>query len=134
MTLNQRRNRMLWDRMEEQDRGPENEAGRKNELHRVIEKLEICHKNSKKNNKEQLTAYKNQMIHQKLRQKLNRIIWRPCDKLQKIPGIKRCAVYPDFTNQSRARRQQIGSRRNNETSGTEIYNGSENDRHRKNQR
>ena len=43
---------MLWDRMEEQDRGPENEAGRKNELHRVIEKLEICHKNSKMNNKE----------------------------------------------------------------------------------
>ena len=38
MTLNQRRNRMLWDRMEEQDRGPENEAGRKNELHRVIKK------------------------------------------------------------------------------------------------
>ena len=37
-TLNQRRNRMLWDRMEEQDREPE-ETERKNELHRVVEKI-----------------------------------------------------------------------------------------------
>ena len=39
MTLNQRRNRMLWDRMEEQDRETEKETKRRNELHRVIEKI-----------------------------------------------------------------------------------------------
>ena len=39
MTLNQRRNRMLWDRMEEQDRETEEKTERRNELHRVIEKI-----------------------------------------------------------------------------------------------
>ena len=48
MTLNQRRNRMLWDRMEEQD-GEAEENERRNELYRVIEKSETCHKNRKKN-------------------------------------------------------------------------------------
>ena len=38
MVLNQRRNRMLWDRMEEQDRETEEETKRRSELHRVIEK------------------------------------------------------------------------------------------------
>ena len=39
MTLNQRRNRMLWDRMEEQDREPEKETERRNELHQVLEEI-----------------------------------------------------------------------------------------------
>ena len=39
MTLNQRRNRMLWDRMEEQDSETEEETERRNELHQVIEKI-----------------------------------------------------------------------------------------------
>ena len=40
MTLNQRRNRMLWDRMEEQDgEAEEEETERRNELYRVIEKI-----------------------------------------------------------------------------------------------
>ena len=49
MTLNQRRNRMLWDCMEEQDGEAEEENERRNELYRVIEKSETCHKNRKKN-------------------------------------------------------------------------------------
>ena len=39
MTLNQRRNRMLWDCMEKQDREPGEETERTNELHWVIEKI-----------------------------------------------------------------------------------------------
>ena len=39
MTLDQRRNRMLSDRMEKQDRETEEEDERRNELHRVIEKI-----------------------------------------------------------------------------------------------
>ena len=38
MTLNQQRNKMLWDRMEEQDGEAEEETERRNELYRVIEK------------------------------------------------------------------------------------------------
>ena len=38
MTLNQRRNRMLWDSMEEQDGETEEETERRNELYRVFEK------------------------------------------------------------------------------------------------
>ena len=38
-TLNKRRNRMLWDRMEEQDGEAEEETERRNELYRVIEKI-----------------------------------------------------------------------------------------------
>ena len=39
MTLYQRRNRMLRDRMEEQDRETEEEIERRNKLHRVIENI-----------------------------------------------------------------------------------------------
>ena len=39
MTLNQRRNRMLWNRMEEQDEEAREENERRNELYRVIEKI-----------------------------------------------------------------------------------------------
>ena len=39
MTLNQRRNRMLWNRLEEQDEEAREETERKNELYRVIEKI-----------------------------------------------------------------------------------------------
>ena len=39
MTLNQRRNKMLWDRMEQQDEEAEEETERRNELYRVIEKI-----------------------------------------------------------------------------------------------
>ena len=41
MTLNQRRNRMLWDRMGEQDGEAEEETERRNELYRVFEKIRI---------------------------------------------------------------------------------------------
>ena len=39
ITLNQRRHRMLWDHLEEQDRELEEETKRRNELHRVLEKI-----------------------------------------------------------------------------------------------
>ena len=39
MTLNQRRNRMLWDRMDEQDGETEEENERRNELYGVFEKI-----------------------------------------------------------------------------------------------
>ena len=40
MTLNQRRNRLLWDRMEGRDREAEEEENeRRNELHWVLEKI-----------------------------------------------------------------------------------------------
>ena len=39
MTLNQRRNKMLWDRMEKQDGEAEEKTERRNELYRVIEKI-----------------------------------------------------------------------------------------------
>ena len=50
MTLNQRRNRLLWDCIEEQNRGPEEEeTERRNELHRVIEKIrKMPHKQQEK--------------------------------------------------------------------------------------
>ena len=37
--LNQRRNRLLWDCMEEQDEEPEEDTTRRQELNRVIEKI-----------------------------------------------------------------------------------------------
>ena len=49
MTLNQRRNRMLWDRMEEQDGEAEEETERRNELYRVIEKIRNLPQNRKNN-------------------------------------------------------------------------------------
>ena len=48
MTLNQRRNRLLWDRMEEQDRETEEEIERRNELHRVFEKIRQWPQNQEK--------------------------------------------------------------------------------------
>ena len=49
MTLNQRRNRMLSDRMEEQDREPEEEeTEQRNEQHRVIEKIRKMPQKQKK--------------------------------------------------------------------------------------
>ena len=45
MNLNQRRNRMLWDRMEEQDKEPEDHTTKREELYRVIEKIRNMPKN-----------------------------------------------------------------------------------------
>ena len=53
--------------MEEQDREPEKETERRNELHRVKEKLEKCYKNNKRNNQKQAETYKNEKIHRKSR-------------------------------------------------------------------
>ena len=39
MTLNQRRNKMLWDRIEQQDEEAEKQTERRNELYQVIEKI-----------------------------------------------------------------------------------------------
>ena len=39
MNLNQRRNRTLWDRMEEQDKEPDDDTTKREELYRVIEKI-----------------------------------------------------------------------------------------------
>ena len=45
MNLNQRRNRMLWNRKEEQDKEPEDNTTKREELYRVIEKIRNMPKN-----------------------------------------------------------------------------------------
>ena len=39
MNINQRRNRLLWNRLEEQDKEPEENTTRREELNRMIEKI-----------------------------------------------------------------------------------------------
>ena len=48
MTLNQKRNRLLWDKMEKNNKESEDERSRREELHRVIENF----RNTPKNNHE----------------------------------------------------------------------------------
>ena len=48
MTLNQRRNRMLWDRMEEQD-GETEEENEEISCTGLLKDSETCHKNRKNN-------------------------------------------------------------------------------------
>ena len=63
MNLNQRCNRLLWNQMEEQDKEPEEDTTRREELNRVTEKLETCRKNKEENNQEKATAHKRQKAH-----------------------------------------------------------------------
>ena len=57
MNLNQRRNKMLWKRMEEQNKKPEDDTTKREEFYRVIEKIRnIPKKNKMKDKRKQATT------------------------------------------------------------------------------
>ena len=134
MTLNQRRNRMLWDRMEEQDRETEKETERRNELHRVIEKIRKMPQKQEKQLETSREIQEQEDSPEAETESTTSIESLGVrNKFQKIHGSNRCPIQSNGTSQPCARRKQMGFRRDNLTSGTKICNRPENNRQRNNQ-
>ena len=56
MNLNQRRNKIIWKRMEEQEKEPEDDTTKREELYRVIKKIRNMPKNKMKDKRKQQTT------------------------------------------------------------------------------
>ena len=65
MNLNQSMNRMLWNRVEERDKEPEDNTTKRKELYRVIKKSETCQKIKMKDRRKQGTTQRKWKANQK---------------------------------------------------------------------